>query len=148
MDSLCQILDILSLARTKLRPKFSDQIRDGEIRVADLVDLAIPTNAQAAAEALGLKVQRSVTSGARVRQIPRDEAEIAVECLRDWGISARILEDTPRSERPVEYDATPARWSRQRSSAHGLWPMSKKKDRTWFVCRQWADLVSEHDHGN
>ena len=96
MDSLCQILDILSLARTKLRPKFSDQIRDGEIRVADLVDLAIPTNAQAVAEALGLKVQRSVTSGARVRQIPRDEAEIAVECLRDWGISARILEDTPR----------------------------------------------------
>ena len=109
MDSLCQILDILSLARAKLRPKFSDQNRDGEICVADLVDLAIPTNAQAAAEALGLKVQRSVTSGARVRQIPRDEAEIAVECLRDWGISARILEDTPRSERPAEYDATPAR---------------------------------------
>ena len=22
--------------------------------------------------------------------------------------------------------------------------MSKKKDRAWFVCRQWADLVSEH----
>src|SRR5271170_4743230 len=77
--------------------------------MADLVDIAIPANAQAAAEALCLKVQRSVTSGARVRQIPRDEAEIAVECLRDWGISARILEDTPRSERPAEYDATPAR---------------------------------------
>jgi len=43
---------------------------------------------------------RSVTSGARVRQIPREEAEIALECLRDWGISARILEDPlggPRS---------------------------------------------------
>ena len=59
----------------------------------DLVDIAIPAHAQAAAESLGLKVHRSVTSGARVRQIPRDEAEIAVECLRDWGISARILED-------------------------------------------------------
>jgi hypothetical protein len=22
--------------------------------------------------------------------------------------------------------------------------MSKKKDRAWFVCRQWQDLVSEH----
>jgi hydrogenase maturation factor len=70
--------------------------------MADLVDLAIPTNAQAAAEALGLKVQRSVTSGARVRQIPRDEAEIAVECLRDWGISARIIESTPEGKPPSE----------------------------------------------
>jgi len=61
--------------------------------MADLVDLAIPVNALAAAEAQGLKVHRNVTSGARVRQIPREEAEIAVECLRDWGISARILED-------------------------------------------------------
>ena len=61
--------------------------------MADLVDLAIPANAQVAVEAPGLKVHRSVTSRARVRQIPREEAEIAVECLRDWGISARILED-------------------------------------------------------
>jgi hypothetical protein len=67
--------------------------------MAELVDLAIPANAQAAAEALGLKVQRSVTSGARVRQISREEAEIAVECLRDWGISARILQDPPGSPR-------------------------------------------------
>ena len=67
-----------------------------EISMADLVDLALPANAQAAAEALGLKVQRSVTSGARVCQIPREEAEIAIECLRDWGISARILESAPR----------------------------------------------------
>jgi hypothetical protein len=22
--------------------------------------------------------------------------------------------------------------------------MSKRKDRAWFVCRQWADLVSQH----
>src|SRR5271166_1485805 len=85
---------------TKSRPKLSDQIRDMEIRMADLVDLAIPANAQAAAEALGLKVHRSVTSGARVRQISREEAEIAVECLRDWGISARILEDAPGGPRP------------------------------------------------
>jgi len=68
--------------------------------MADLVELAIPANAQAAAEALGLKVHRSVTSGARVRQIPREEAEIALECLRDWGISARILEDTLGGSRP------------------------------------------------
>ena len=64
--------------------------------MADLVDLAIPANAQAAAESLGLKVQHSITSGARVRQIPREEAEIAIECLRDWGVSARIVESTPR----------------------------------------------------
>ena len=67
--------------------------------MADLVDLAFPANAQAAAEALGLKVHRSLTSGARVRQIPREEAEIALECLRDWGISARILEDVPGGPR-------------------------------------------------
>jgi hypothetical protein len=65
-------------------------------------------NAQAAAEALGLKVHRSVTSGARVRQIPRDEAEIAVECLRDWGFSARILENAPRGESASERGATKA----------------------------------------
>jgi hydrogenase maturation factor len=60
--------------------------------MTDLVDIVIPANGQAAAEALGLKVQRSVTSGARVRQIPREEAEIALECLRDWGVSARIVD--------------------------------------------------------
>jgi hypothetical protein len=86
------------LRRDQVAPEtFSDQIRDMEIRMADLVDLAIPATAQAAAEALGLKVHRSVTSGARVRQIPREEAEIALECLRDWGIYARILEDGPRT---------------------------------------------------
>jgi hypothetical protein len=67
--------------------------------MADLVDLAIPANAQAAAEALGLRVHRSVTGGARVRQIPREEAEIALECLRDWGIAARILEDASGAAR-------------------------------------------------
>ena len=86
--------------RNTVAPEILDQIQDVEIRMADLVDLAIPANAQAAAEALGLKVHRSVTSGARVRQIPREEAEIALECLRDWGISARILEDTLGGSRP------------------------------------------------
>jgi hypothetical protein len=86
-------LDIWLVGRNSVVPEILDQIRDVEIRMADLVDLAIPANAQAAAEALGLKVHRSVTSGARVRQIPREEAEIALECLRDWGIS-RILEHT------------------------------------------------------
>jgi hypothetical protein len=76
--------------------------------MADLVDIVIPANAQAAAEALRLKVHRSVTSGARVRQIPRDEAEIAVECLRDWGFSARILENAPRGKSASERGATKA----------------------------------------
>jgi hydrogenase maturation factor len=67
--------------------------------MSDLVDIVIPANGQTAAEALGLKVHRSVTTGARVRQIPREEAEIAVECLRDWGISARIVEQAPRDQR-------------------------------------------------
>jgi len=75
--------------------------------MVDLVDLTIPANAQAAAEALGLKVQRSVTSGARVRQIPREEAEIAVECLRDWGIAARILDSAAQNE-PSERGITEA----------------------------------------
>ena len=65
-----------------------------------LVDIAIPANAQAAAESLGLKVSRSVTTGARIRQIPREEAEIAVACLSDWGFAARIVEDTPHGEGP------------------------------------------------
>jgi hypothetical protein len=67
--------------------------------MGELVDLAIPANAQAADEALGLKVHRSVTSGARVRQISREGAEIALECLRDWGIFARILEHAPPRDR-------------------------------------------------
>jgi hypothetical protein len=66
--------------------------------MADLVDIAIPAAAVAAAETLGLRVHRSVTRGARVRQVPRDEAELAVEYLRDWGFSARIVEGAPGDE--------------------------------------------------
>ena len=76
--------------------------------MTDLVDIVIPANMQAAAEALGLEVHRSVTSGARVRQIPRDEAEIEVECLHDWGFSARILENAPRGKSTSERGATKA----------------------------------------
>jgi hypothetical protein len=65
----------------------------GEIDMTDLVDIAIPTNAQAAAEQMGLTVQRSITSGAWVRRLPRDEAEIAVEYLRDFGFSVRIVDE-------------------------------------------------------
>jgi hypothetical protein len=54
----------------------------------DLVDIAIPANAQAAAEALGLKVSRNVVSGVRVRQIEREDALIAIEFLRDCGFLA------------------------------------------------------------
>jgi hypothetical protein len=64
-----------------------------EHAMTDLVDIAIPAAAQAAAEALGLKVTRSVTSGTRVRQIPREDAEIAIACLSDWGFSGRIVSD-------------------------------------------------------
>lgn len=70
----------------------------------DLVDVAIPAAAQSAAETLGLKVSRSVTTGTRIRQIPRDDAEIAIECLRDWGFSARILDATPHGEGPAPVD--------------------------------------------
>jgi hypothetical protein len=66
--------------------------------MADLVDIALPAAAQATAEAFGLVVQRSVTSGARVRDIGRDEAELAIEYLREWGFAARIVEHTPRDE--------------------------------------------------
>ena len=61
----------------------------------DLVDIAIPTAAQSAAEALGLKVSRSVTTGTRVRHLTREDAEIAIECLRDWGFIARIVAPVP-----------------------------------------------------
>jgi hypothetical protein len=69
--------------------------------MSNLVDLAIPANAQAAAEALGLKVSRSVVSGVRIRQIEREDAELAIEFLRDWGFTARIVETTPHGEGPM-----------------------------------------------
>lgn len=58
----------------------------------NVVDIAIPASAQAAAKDLGLVVSRSVTEGMRVRRIPLDEAEIAVACLQDYGFTARIVE--------------------------------------------------------
>lgn len=76
--------------------------------MADLVDIAIPAQAQATAESMGLTVQRSVTSGAWVRRLPRDEAEIAVECLRDFGFSVRIVDTASASERLSEQDTTRA----------------------------------------
>ena len=73
--------------------------------MSDLVDIAIPIHGQTAAEALGLRVVRNITSGAWVRRIPRDEAEIAVECLRDWGIVARIVEGGPKDDPPADRGA-------------------------------------------
>jgi len=64
--------------------------------VVELVDIAIPVDARAAAEALGLKVHRTITTGASIRQLTRDEAEIAIECLRDAGYTARIVERPAR----------------------------------------------------
>jgi hypothetical protein len=72
-----------------------------EFAMSDLVDVAIPAGAQAAAEALGLKVSRSVVSGVRIRQIEREDAELAIEFLRDWGFTARIVENTPHGEGPM-----------------------------------------------
>jgi hypothetical protein len=69
--------------------------------MSDLVDIAIPANAQTAAEALGLKVSRNVVSGVRIRQIEREDALIAIEFLRDWGFIARIVESTPHGEGPM-----------------------------------------------
>jgi len=88
--------------------------------MADLVDLAIPANAQAAAEALGLKVHRSVTRAGATntarggRDRARMSARLGNPCANSEGHSGR-------------------------SAA-----MSKKKDRAWFVCPQWGDLVSKH----
>lgn len=63
--------------------------------MSDLVDIVIPAAARAAAEGLGLRVSRSVTTGVRVRRIAREEAEIAVEYLREWGFPARITDPSP-----------------------------------------------------
>jgi hypothetical protein len=77
--------------------------------MTDLVDIAIPANGRTAAEALGLKVERNVTTGARVRQIPREDAEIAIACLRDFGFAARIVEDASSALAPVGPSATISR---------------------------------------
>jgi hypothetical protein len=58
----------------------------------EIVDIAIPASAQAIAESMGLTVSRSVTDGVRVRRIPRDDAEIAIALLHDYGFVARIIE--------------------------------------------------------
>jgi hypothetical protein len=81
---------ILQLADTVAAPS-----RTGEVHITDLVDIALPAAAQATAEAFGLVVQRSVTSGARVRNVRRDEAELAIEYLREWGFTARMVEHSP-----------------------------------------------------
>src|SRR5262249_47542642 len=64
----------------------------GEIDMSDLVDIAIPTNARAAAESIGLTVQRSMTNGTWIRRLSRDEAEIAGEYLRDSGCAGRMVD--------------------------------------------------------
>ena len=87
--------EILQSAGAVAAPRHSGTSRTGEVQIADLVDIALPAAAQATAEGLGLVVQRSVTSGARVRDVRRDEAELAIEYLREWGFAARIVEHTP-----------------------------------------------------
>jgi hypothetical protein len=94
---LCRCRDIGPAFQLASSPIFESGPFSGvwEIRMSDLVDIAIPVNAQAVAESLGLVVSRSVTDGARVRRITRDEAEIAVACLHDYGVAARIIDTTP-----------------------------------------------------
>jgi hypothetical protein len=69
--------------------------------MAGFVDIALPAKALAAAETLGLKVSRSVLTGLRARQVPREDAEIAIVYLREWGFLARIIECTPDGETPA-----------------------------------------------
>jgi len=76
--------------------------------MADLVHIVIPANGRTAAEVLGLKIHHSITTDARVRQLPREEAEIAVECLRGYGVSARIVEDARPDQRALEHGAAPS----------------------------------------
>jgi hypothetical protein len=68
--------------------------------MADFVDMAIPANAREAAESIGRKARRGMTHGTWVRRIPRDEAEIAVACPRDFGFVARIVDDEADGSRP------------------------------------------------
>ena len=68
--------------------------------MSDIVDVVIPASAQSAAEALGRKVFRSVTTGTCVRRISRREAEIAVERLRAQGFLAWITAPSPDDGRP------------------------------------------------
>jgi hypothetical protein len=37
----------------------------------------------------------------RIRQIEREDALIAIEFLRDWRFTARIVENTPHGEGPA-----------------------------------------------
>jgi hypothetical protein len=99
MDFLCRGRDIGRAFQPASLPDFASGPCIGvwEIRMSDLVDIAIPANAQAIAESLGLVVSRSVTDGVRVRRIMRDEAEIAVACLHDYGVAARIIDINPPS---------------------------------------------------
>jgi hypothetical protein len=111
MDPICDHLDIAFTVIAGIRavicqsvqqlPGLYRNVSKGEVSMADLVDVALPAHAQVAAERLGLTVQRSVTSGTWVRRLPRDEAEIAVECLRDFGFSARIVDIAFEEARPL-----------------------------------------------
>jgi hypothetical protein len=74
---------------------------DGEKRMSGLVDVLVPADGLASAEALGLKVHRSVATGTRIRQIPRDEAEIPIECLRDLDILESASPDQSAPENRV-----------------------------------------------
>jgi hypothetical protein len=104
MEFICRPLDVWRFGRDQaagcrgVAPGCFKSSGTRDLHMTDFVDIALPAAAQTAAETLGLTVQRTVTSGARVRQIPRDEAELVIEYLREWGFAARIVEHTPGDE--------------------------------------------------
>jgi len=109
--------------------------------MSNLVDIALPANAQKAAEVLGLRVQRNISSGAWVRRIPGDEAEI----------DACVIGASPHASsmsRGTNPHPTPAPGTRPSAITLNCKSircfMSAKKKRAWFVCPQWQTLVADH----
>jgi hypothetical protein len=89
-------------------PEFGVNFRDGEIQwpISSIL-LFLPMRKQPRKH----WVSRFTAASPVARGFARyraDEAEIAVECLRDWGFSARILENAPRGKSASERGATKA----------------------------------------
>ena len=79
---------------TQSRARAFRDIQDEEVHMADLVDIALPP--------LLKWPRRRRTHGSAQRdkrrarsRSSRDEAELAIEYLREWGFAARILEHPP-----------------------------------------------------
>ena len=112
----------------------------GRSAMADIVDIAIPAKAQAAAEALGLVVSRSVTDG----------CGCAVRCAENQDrnrLPARLwLRCSDRGGQHAERPACAARLITGRLACPSIHRElhEQKKDRAWFVSQQLGELVSQH----